>query len=151
MKVKELSRDKLSSTDRTRSKKRILETEGSGRTFVEEIKRVEAVQWQEKLDQLMQSIDEQAERLQKNQTVRELQIYKNLVREFLQETTGSNYRKVQESRWDRRGNLRVLTVIAEIDQQLGELTHLVMQEQKDPLKILQKLGEIRGILVDLYG
>lgn len=151
MKVKEISRGRVGSSEAAKSKKRVTETTGTtGRSFVEEIQKIEVVQWQEKMDRLLKRIDEQAERLQKNQTVRELQGYKGLVQEWLRETTGSNYRKKQESRWDRRGNLQVLTIISEIDQQLGELTRMVLSGQQDPLQILHKSGEIRGILVDLY-
>lgn len=122
----------------------------ASRSFLEEVQRIEAKQWQEKMERLLQQIDQQAEKIKKSQTVGELHRYRDLVREFVREATQRIYQRREEGRWDRRGKFRVMAVVAEVDRQLSELTRLVLQEQKDPLAILQKLGEIRGIIVDIY-
>lgn len=123
---------------------------GEAPSFAGEVQRIEARHWRERIDRLLMLIDRQAERIKEHQTVGEIQRYRDLVREFLREATQRVYQRREESRWDRRGKLRVMAVVAEVDQQLGELTRMVLQDQRDPLAILQKLGEIRGILVDLY-
>lgn len=120
------------------------------RSFLDEVQRLEAKQWQEKMERLLEQIDLQAEKIKKNQTVSELYRYRDLVRDFVREATRRMYQRREEGRWDRRGKFRVMSVVAEVDRQLGELTRLVLEDQQDPLAILQKLGEIRGILVDIY-
>ncbi|NPV93517.1 MAG: YaaR family protein [Firmicutes bacterium] len=118
--------------------------------FLDEMQRVESKQWHEKMERLLAQIDEQAEKIKKNQTVSELYRYRDLVREFVREATRRIYQRREEGRWDRRGKFRVMSVVAEVDRHLGELTRMVLEDQQDPLAILKKLGEIRGILVDIY-
>lgn len=118
--------------------------------FVDEMQRIESKQWHEKMERLLAQIDGQAEKIKKSQTVGELYRYRDLVREFVREATRRIYQRREEGRWDRRGKFRVMSVVAEVDRHLGELTRMVLEDQQDPLAILQKLGEIRGILVDIY-
>lgn len=120
------------------------------RSFLEEVQRVESKQWHEKMERLLGQIDQQAERIKKSQTVGELYRYRDLVREFVREATQRMYQRREEGRWDRRGKFRVMSVVAEVDRHLGDLTRLVLQDQQDHLAILKKMGEIRGILVDIY-
>jgi uncharacterized protein YaaR (DUF327 family) len=52
-----------------------------------------------------------------------------------------------EQHTDRRN--RVYTLVREVDQQLAELTQMVLSGQSKPLDLLAKLEAIRGMLVDL--
>jgi len=50
---------------------------------------------------------------------------------------------------DRRGRHRVYGIIRLVDENLDELAKELMKDEKDNLSILGKIGEIRGLLLDI--
>jgi uncharacterized protein YaaR (DUF327 family) len=50
---------------------------------------------------------------------------------------------------DRRGRHRVYALVVKIDEELDNLTEEILSSEKDNLAILQKLDDIRGMLLDL--
>jgi len=50
---------------------------------------------------------------------------------------------------DRRGRYRVYSTIKKINDELDNLVADVLRNQKDNLKILQRLDDIRGLILDL--
>lgn len=77
--------------------------------------------------------------------------FKEMVRSFLRSTFGQSRRVTEESFWDFRGRPKVLARIQQIDHSLEELGKQVIETHQKPLDILQKIDEIRGLIVDLLG
>ena len=50
---------------------------------------------------------------------------------------------------DRRGRHRVYGIIRLIDSNLDELASELVEDEKDHLSILARIGEIRGLLLDI--
>jgi uncharacterized protein YaaR (DUF327 family) len=80
----------------------------------------------------------------------DLKNYKDLLRHFLKETQGKVYVMRQQVGWSRFGKSKLYQRIERINLELDELTKITLSQQKDPIKMLNKLDEIRGLLVDLY-
>lgn len=104
---------------------------------------------QEQLSKMMQQISLQGDRLAKSMTVRELRQYKLLVKQFLEETArrGMNLRDTKG--WDRRGRSKRYKLLEEIDKELLNLADEMLENEQGRIDILQKIGEIKGMLINL--
>ncbi|MEB3284501.1 MAG: YaaR family protein [Candidatus Sericytochromatia bacterium] len=94
---------------------------------------------------VLAEIEEQGKRLRRHPVAGEVARYRELVGKFLKEA--SEQFSGAEQHTDRRN--RVFTLIREVDQQLAELTQMLLNGQSKPLELLEKLEAIRGMLVDL--
>ena len=76
--------------------------------------------------------------------------YRGLIKEFLNEVVSRSHAFSRENFLDRRGRHRVYGIIRLIDENLDELAQELMKDEKDNLAILSKIGEIRGLLLDIF-
>lgn len=118
--------------------------------FKEKLSEINQQEIKERLDKLMKIIDEHGERLKKTLDEKNLIEYKKRVKDFLKTIQGEFAHAKQSFSWDGRGNMRTYTIIEKIDNKLDSLHQMFMEEQADSLEILNKIGEIRGLLLDLY-
>lgn len=51
---------------------------------------------------------------------------------------------------DRRGRHRVYGIIRLVDEKLDELAQELVKDEHDKISILAKVGEIRGLLLDIF-
>ncbi|SDY99078.1 hypothetical protein SAMN05660462_01455 [Proteiniborus ethanoligenes] len=119
-------------------------------TFSEEMKRSDELTAKERLENLLQRIDKQASRLSKNITIKEVLAYKKLISEFMKESVDSMVKFKKDSFLDSRGRHRVYGIIKKVDQELEALTKDVLSQEKDNIKILKRLDDIRGLILDIY-
>ncbi|MGH7443040.1 MAG: YaaR family protein [bacterium] len=100
------------------------------------------------LDQILDELGRQGERLAASQNFEELEKYKSLVREFVQKAVkGMSGLKTAEA---RSGTGKVHVLLRKVDTEMEALTRDVMARQATPLSILSRLDQIRGLLLDLY-
>jgi uncharacterized protein len=118
-------------------------------SFQNQLKRVEGENHEERIRQLVDRIIEQGEKLGKKIDIRDLKIYKNLITEFLNEAVNNSRKFSKESFLDRRGRYKVYATVKKINGELDQLTEDVLKEEKDHIKILQRLDDIRGLIMDL--
>jgi uncharacterized protein YaaR (DUF327 family) len=104
---------------------------------------------QEQLQRIIQEIHMQGDRLSKSMTVRELRQYKLLVMKFLEETVRRGVQLRDTRGWDRRGRSKRYKLLEEIDQELLSLADDMLESEQGRLDILHKIGEIRGMLINL--
>ena len=76
--------------------------------------------------------------------------YRGLIKEFLNEIVGRSHEFSRENFLDRKGRHRVYGIIRLIDQNLDELAQELVKDEQDNLSILAKIGEIRGLLLDIF-
>lgn len=111
---------------------------------------VEEAELQARLNTLMEEITMQGERLSKRRDVKDMKHYRSLVKEFLNEVVTRSHSFSRENFLDRRGRHRVYGIIRLIDENLDQLAQELMKDEKDNLAILNKIGEIRGLLLDIF-
>ena len=51
---------------------------------------------------------------------------------------------------DRKGRHRVYGIVRLIDENLDELAQELIKDEQDSIAILNKIGEIRGLLLDIF-
>jgi uncharacterized protein YaaR (DUF327 family) len=56
----------------------------------------------------------------------------------------------EETLWDYRGQPKVMARVTKIDKALEELGEQMLSTQAEPLKILAKIDEIKGLILDLF-
>lgn len=102
----------------------------------------------EKLKQMLERIQLQGDRLSKNMTMRELRLYKQQVRQFLEETARRGVGLKETKGWDRRGRSRRYKLLEEIDKRLLQLTDDLLESEQGKIEILNGIGEIKGMLIN---
>lgn len=111
---------------------------------------IEESQLQEKLAGLMEEITGQGQKLAKRRDVKDMKHYRGLVKDFLNEIITHSHSFTRENFLDRRGRHRVYGIIRLVDENLDQLAQELMKDEKDNLAILNKIGEIRGLLLDIF-
>lgn len=104
---------------------------------------------QARLTTMFEDITMQGKKISKHMDVKDMKRYRALVKDFLNEIVNRSHKFSRENFLDRRGRHRVYGIIRLIDQNLDDLAQELMKEEKDHLTILGKVGEIRGLLLDI--
>lgn len=104
----------------------------------------------EQLTRLLGDISSAGDRVARSRNLRELARFKMLVKRFLQETVEYGMELKQSHTWNRFGEGRRLKIINTIDERLIELAQDILDEEKDSIDLLDKIGEIKGLLINLY-
>lgn len=104
---------------------------------------------QAKVDALLTDITFQGERIAQHMDVRDMRKYRELIREFMNEVVYRSHKFSRENFLDRKGRHRVYGLIKLIDANLDELAQELVKDEKDHISILSKIGEIRGLLLDI--
>jgi uncharacterized protein YaaR (DUF327 family) len=102
------------------------------------------------LNRMLEQIQLQGERLSKSMTVRELRQYKLLIKKFLEETARRGVQLRDTKGWDRRGRSKRYKLLEEIDENLLAMADDLLEHEHGRIEILQKIGEIRGMLINLF-
>lgn len=118
-------------------------------SFQEAMQQHEEKASQEQLRQRLEHIRSQGDRLSRSMTVRELRAYKTMVKQFLEETVRMGVTLRETSGWDSRGRGRRYKLLEEVDRMLLELGEEMLQIEEGRLRILNSVGEIRGLLIHL--
>lgn len=119
-------------------------------TFGDVMRRNEEADVESRMRKLMGDIERQGEALGKTMDLRELKQYKKLISEFMDEMVTSSLKFSKFSQFDRRGRHKVFAVVKKVNAKLEELSREFMKEEKDNIKILDNIGTIRGMLLDVY-
>ena len=113
------------------------------------VSHIENNELQEKLSGLMKDIEEQGSKIAKHMDIRDMKRYRNLVKEFMNEVTANSHAFSRENFLDRRGRHRVYGIVKEVDKSLDDLAQELLKDEKDNLAILNKIDDIRGMLLDI--
>ena len=105
---------------------------------------------QARLNSLMEEITMQGDKIAKKKDIRDMKKYRGLIKDFMNEIINRSHQFSRENFLDRRGRHRVYGIIRLVDQTLDELAQELVKDEKDNLAILAKIGEIRGLLLDIF-
>ncbi len=111
---------------------------------------VQEADLQARLSSLMEEITMQGDKLAKKRDIRDMRKYRLLIKEFMNEIVSRSHEFSRENFLDRRGRHRVYGIIRLVDQTLDELAKELVKDEQDNLAILSKIGEIRGLLLDIF-
>ncbi len=105
---------------------------------------------QAKVDALMEDITAQGNRIAQHMDIRDMKKYRGLIKDFLNEVVYRSHKFSRENFLDRRGRHRVYGIIRLIDENLDQLATELVADESDHLKILNMIGEIEGLLLDIF-
>lgn len=104
----------------------------------------------EKLTKMVEEIEDQGKKLAENRTVDELRKYKKMVKQFMEEAVNNGLKLEEQRGFTRRGRTKVYKIVKEVDRKLIDLANDVLNKEKSQLDILNQVGEIQGLLINLY-
>ncbi|RKP45468.1 DUF327 family protein [Cohnella endophytica] len=103
----------------------------------------------EELQRKLEDIRLQGDRLTRSMTVRELVLYRQMVKGFLEDTVRRGIALKETRGWDRRGRGKRYKLLEEVDAMLVGMGEELLQSEEGRIDLLQKVGEIRGLLINL--
>lgn len=104
----------------------------------------------ERVQQQVQQIEEQGKKLAESRTIEDLKKYKQLVKQFLDDTVKNGLQLEEQRGFSRGGRARIYKIVKEVDRKLIELTNNVLQKEQKGLDILRIVGEIQGLIINIY-
>ena len=105
---------------------------------------------QVRLTAMMEEITRQGGRISKKMDIRDMRKYRTLIKSFMNEVVTRSHKFSRENFLDRRGRHRVYGIIKQVDDTLDELARELVKDEKDHIAILNMIGEIRGLLLDIF-
>lgn len=105
---------------------------------------------QARLTAMFEEITMQGNKISKHMDVKDMKKYRALIKDFMNEIVNRSHKFSRENFLDRKGRHRVYGIIRLVDQNLDDLAQELMKEEKDHVAILGKIGDIRGLLLDIF-
>ncbi|MET3700040.1 hypothetical protein SAMN05877753_11552 [Bacillus oleivorans] len=104
----------------------------------------------EELGRLLKDIDVAGQRLVRSRQFQDLAKFKTLVKRFVKEAVDYGFNLKQSKSWSGYGENRTLRLVETIDEKLISLTEELMNSEQESLDLLEQIGEIKGLLINLY-
>ena len=138
--------NQMQQVNQTTPKPPVQETDGSFKFTL--ISHIEDQNLQARLNFMLEEISAQ-EKLGKHMDVRDMKRYREMIREFMNEIVSRSHKFTRENFLDRKGRHRVYTMIKLVNEELDQLAKELVKDEKDHILILNKIDEIRGLLIDI--
>ncbi|ADP34669.1 YaaR family protein [Bacillus atrophaeus] len=104
----------------------------------------------DQLTRLLSDIEAFGKRLTKSRNFKDLARFKGLVKRFVKEAVDNGLSHETARSFDLYGNSRKLGIVKEIDEKLIQLTEEMMNQEQPAIDLLERIGEIKGLLINLY-
>ncbi len=103
----------------------------------------------EDLDQVLENIQEEGDALKKSPTMENVKRYRGSVKAFLQYVLDKILKTEEKISSSNPLRKKKYVLISVIDRKLEQLAMAVLRNQSDQMKILERVEEINGLIVDL--
>ncbi|WP_368658262.1 YaaR family protein [Metabacillus halosaccharovorans] len=143
-----ISQDIRSTMDKRGPEQKVSQTSSKG--FHDLIVKQGSKLQNEQLNKLLVDIDSTGRRLAKSRNFSDLSKYKLLVKKFIHEAVEYGMNMKQSRSWDYNGNSRSLKIIEQVDESLVQLADEIISKEDSTIDILAKIGEVKGLLINLY-
>lgn len=131
------------------AEEKVLSVDAS-RSFSRKLSDLSQEQQYRRAQELIARIQEQGEVVIKRADMRELQKYRRMVTELMEEAVSGAFAFQKSGRFDARGRHRVFAIVKKVNGRLDDLTQQMLSDQKDNLEMLDAIDDIRGLMVDLF-
>ncbi|MRG88155.1 DUF327 family protein [Salinibacillus xinjiangensis] len=132
------------------SQKKLQMNTSQGKNFESMVQKEAGQLRDHELNRLMEKLSSQGEKVARFRSFQDLAKYKQLVKEFVHEAVQYGMDLKQSRSFSMGGQSQKLTIVEKIDQQLTDLTETVLNQEKKSIDILDHIGEIKGLLMNLY-
>jgi uncharacterized protein len=104
----------------------------------------------ERFQQLAKEIEEQGKILAESRSVEDLRKYKKLVKKLLDDVVKNGLQLSEQHGFNWSGRSRLYKIVKEVDKRLIDLTNAVLQKEKQRIDLLSTIGEIQGLIINIY-
>lgn len=102
------------------------------------------------IENMMSEITKQGNKLVRFRSFKDLAKFKRMIKKLLKEATANGLKWESSFSFSSSGNTRKLAIIKDVDEKLLELTEAVMDQEKKSVDLLGIIGEIKGLLLNIY-
>jgi len=148
MKIRDIdSNSSIFRTSRNAENKRVFGNENS--SFSQSFGQAQQDNRDEHMRKALKEIDEKAELLKERVDIRDFIEFKNKVKDFLDYVVKNSHQYLKESKLSRGGSYHMFGVINKINTEVEDLAQEFLKDEKDKLKIIEKISGIEGLLLDI--
>lgn len=104
----------------------------------------------ERLTKKVAELEVQGQKLAENSTVDNLRKYKRMIKDFMEDAVKNGLELQEQRGFNHRGSTKVYKLVKEVDKKVIELTNEVLDKEKNGSNILNLVGEIKGLLINIY-
>lgn len=104
---------------------------------------------QETLKTMAEDINVQGKILSEHMDFRDFKKYKDMIKNFIEEVTSTSHKFSREEFLDRRGRHKIYGMIRLINKDVDDIAQEMLRNEKNNMLILEKVDEIRGLLLDI--
>jgi uncharacterized protein YaaR (DUF327 family) len=122
---------------------------GQAGVFRRRIGEASAAEQQKRLSELANSVLDQGDVIKSRMDLKEVQRYKELLTELLYEA-GNAFAFEKQDKLDSWGRPRSLAIIKTINAKADDMTKEILKEQRDNIRVLELVDELRGLILDLF-
>jgi len=122
---------------------------GQGFEFSRHMMDFSQAQYQKYIEDLKDRIFRQGEVIKHKADIGAFMRYRKLIAELLEAAAGNAYACARTSTFDTKGRRNVFVLIKHINARLDEMAQQILTEQRDNIRLLEMVDDIRGLLVDI--
>lgn len=126
----------------------VQETDGSFKFTL--VSHIEEAELSARLNFMLEEISAHGKKIAKHMDVKDMKHYRELIKEFMNEIVNRSHKFSRENFLDKKGRHRVYTMIKLVDKNLDDLAAELIKDEQDHILILNKIDEIRGLLLDIF-
>ena len=104
--------------------------------------------YEQSVADLAKKINEQGAKLAGKINIAEMERYRALIADLLNEVVSHAYVFNKENTFDSRGRRKVYATIMKINEKLEEMAKDILQGSQDAIRIISMIDDIRGLIVD---
>jgi len=147
MRVEDVKRNNINNITFFQDQRRVERPKDSFSNYVKQLEKDEIIN---RIKELINKIDSLGKKLSEKLDLFTLKEYKKSIKELLGYTVYSSHEYFNESLFGRKGRHKVFGIVKKIDEKMDMLTQEILKKEADNLKVLSYVGEIKGLLVDLF-
>lgn len=107
-------------------------------------------QTREELEQMMLAIKEEGEKLVDEKNIDILINYKKKIKSFVSKAVDFAFEIQDKKGITRFGRGKILKIVSQVDDVLVEITQQFLDEERNRIKLLARVGELQGLLYNIY-
>ena len=139
--------NQMQNVNQVETRNQITENDGSFKFTL--ISNIEEQDLQSRLNFMMKEIIQHGNKLAKHMDIHDMKKYRQLIKEFMNEIVNRSHKFSRENFLDKRGRHRVYGMVKLVDKTLDELATELIKDETDHISILNKIDEIKGLLLDI--
>ncbi|WP_069998747.1 YaaR family protein [Cellulosilyticum sp. I15G10I2] len=113
------------------------------------LSQIEESDLHDKIKEMIEGITAQGNKLSEHMDIRDLKTYRSMISNFINEVVVNSHKFSRDNFLDKRGRHRVYGIVRVINEKLDALAKELISSEKNQIDLLDRVGEIQGLLLDI--